>query len=75
MNAPTFKDSGQAFQEAIDAGRLSSDPKDTNYAGNYMYMGTWDGVDTFKNIDTREYIGPSAKAEAIVDALDQAQNL
>ena len=56
MAQPTFKDSEQAFQDAIDAGRLSAHQADTHYAGNYMYIGTWDGVDSFKHIDTRQYL-------------------
>ena len=56
MPEPTFKDSDQAFQDAIDAGRLSANEADAHYAGNYMYMGTWDGVDSFKHIDTRQYL-------------------
>ena len=56
MPDPTFKDSEQAFQDAIDAGRLSVKEADANYAGNYMYMGTWDGVDSFKHINTRQYL-------------------
>ena len=56
MADPTFKDSDQAFQDAIDAGRLSANEADANYAGNYMYMGTWDGIDSFKHINTRQYL-------------------
>ena len=45
-----------AFEKAIEQGRLSNNPDDANYAGNYMYMGHWsDGKDTFKNINTRQY--------------------
>ena len=60
------KDSQQAFQEAIDAGRLSANPEDANYAGHYMYMGPAIDKDisqrvtfyrdSFKHIDTRQYI-------------------
>ena len=57
----TFKDSNQAFQEAITAGRLSDIPGQSNYAGNYMYMGTEGRRDLFKNIQTREYL----KAEGV----------
>lgn len=51
-----FKDSDQAFDDAIRAGRLSDDESRSDYAGNFMYMGTHAGVDLFKNIDTREYL-------------------
>ena len=50
---PTFKCTTTAFDEAIKSGRLSENPKDKNYYGPYMYMGTWDGVDEFKNVVTR----------------------
>jgi hypothetical protein len=52
----TFKDSAQAFDEAIAAGRLSDKPATSNYAGHYMYMGTENGIDLFKHIDTRQYL-------------------
>lgn len=50
----------EAFEDAIANGRLSDDENATNFAGNFMYMGTMerDGrkQDTFKNINTREYL-------------------
>lgn len=46
----------QAFDNAIEHGRLSTDDGAANFAGNYMYMGTdSEGHDLFKNIDTRHY--------------------
>jgi hypothetical protein len=55
-DAMTFRDSQQAFEDAIEAGRLSTDKALANYAGNYMYMHTDDdGRDSFKNIETRFY--------------------
>ncbi|KKK86710.1 hypothetical protein LCGC14_2760490 [marine sediment metagenome] len=66
----TFRDSNQAFEDAIKAGRLSTDRAQANYAGNYMYMGTPEEQDSsshicgqscrhvrdlFKNIETRQY--------------------
>lgn len=51
-----FKDSKEAFQEAIAQGRLSTHSTDDNWAGNYMYMGTTESSDMFKHIDTREYL-------------------
>ncbi|KKN12810.1 hypothetical protein LCGC14_1012840 [marine sediment metagenome] len=45
------------FEQAIKDGRLSNNPKDEKYAGNYMYMGkSKDGYPMFKNINTRKYI-------------------
>jgi hypothetical protein len=55
---PEFREPAQAFSEAIAAGRLSAEPNAPNFAGKYMYMGTWSGRDGFKHIDTREYLKP-----------------
>ena len=52
---PVFKHSRQAFEEAIASGVLSN-PRSALYAGRFMYMGTWNGVDRFKNIETRQYL-------------------
>lgn len=46
----------EAFGRAIASGLLSADMTASNYAGHWMYMGTENGVDLFKNIDTRKYI-------------------
>ena len=54
---PIFGNGADAFQRAIKGGALSNVPTRPNYAGLYMYMGTWDGVDKFKNINTRTYLG------------------
>ena len=48
-------DGQQAFQDAIDAGKLTTNPADDNFAGKYMYMHTKDGKDYFKNRITRRY--------------------
>jgi hypothetical protein len=52
----TFRDSMQAFNDAIKTGRLSDDSTSDRYAGRYMYMGTVNGKDLFKDIDDRKYI-------------------
>lgn len=53
----THENPDQAFERAIRDGWLSSNPKDSHYAGNYMYMGTTDdGIAQFKHIITRMYI-------------------
>ena len=44
------------FNRAIADGRLSGSIADANFAGNYMYMGTYGGKDQFKRIDNRRYI-------------------
>jgi hypothetical protein len=50
------RDPEQAFDHAIEVGLLTTSPDCPDYAGNYMYMYTADGLDYFKHIDTREYI-------------------
>ena len=54
----TFHDPDAAFADAIASGRLSDFDglATTNYAGDFMYMGTRAGRDLFKNIDTRVYL-------------------
>lgn len=73
MRASNYRDSHEAFRNAIDNGFLSdySDPDlndapadgTSKYAGNWMYMYSLDGQDYFKNINRRHYIkvpNPSA---------------
>jgi hypothetical protein len=50
-----------AFMSAINAGLLSENPSDDNYAGNFMFMGVDNqGTESetllFKHILTRKYI-------------------
>lgn len=53
---PAFKPTRPVFEQAIEAGRLTRNPEDPNYAGKYMYMHTDpDGTDRFKNVETRRY--------------------
>lgn len=66
MTQPTFKNPDDAFDDAFDdaiaAGRLTLGDQDGYlFAGKWMYMGTWDGVDAFKNINTREYLAAEIK--------------
>ena len=51
------KEATEAFEKAILQGRLSVNPKDSDYFGKYMFMGkTTNGqYDSFKNIITRLY--------------------
>ena len=56
MTQPTFDDPSDVFENAIASGRLTLNEGEYLFAGNWMYMGTWDGVDAFKNINTREYL-------------------
>lgn len=57
-NMNGWKKPADAFQQAINEGRLSRDRNAANYAGDYMYMGpTVDGShDAFKHIVTRQYL-------------------
>jgi hypothetical protein len=50
-----FIDSKQAFEEAISQDILSENETAPNYVGNFMYMGTKDGLHQFKHIVTRKY--------------------
>lgn len=52
----TFEDPQEAFQEAIDKGRLSLNPESVNYVHDFMYMLTKDGVPQFKSKTTRQYL-------------------
>ena len=53
----TYKEPQQAFKDAIGKGRLSDSPRDWNYAGQFMYMGTDEaGIDLFKHSTTRRYL-------------------
>ncbi len=53
-----MRDPKDAFADAIASGRLSNDPKATNYAGGFMYIGVGarDRGDAFKNIESRRYL-------------------
>lgn len=53
---PTFKNPDDAFQQALDSGRLVHDHAAKNSVYLFMYMGTVDGVDLFKHRDTRAYL-------------------
>ncbi len=62
MHGYTFRDSREAFDDAIKAGVLTEaveawEQQDPRYAGKWMYMHTEaDGRDAFKNIDSRRYV-------------------
>jgi len=45
-----------AFQEALESGRLSLDETAPNWVGNYMFMGTNKGRSRFKHRDSRQYL-------------------
>ena len=51
---PVFNDPQKAFEHAIKQG--------LRHPERYMYMGTVDGQDQFKHIDTREYVRIKAAA-------------
>ena len=58
MEGITFRDSKEAFDEAILHGYLTNiDHEDGKYAGDWMYMHTdINGSDHFKHIITRKYM-------------------
>lgn len=60
------RDPVEAFESAIDSGRLSADRAAPNFAGAYMYMGTVAGIDQFKHIDTRRYLPQLGAAVAML---------
>ena len=74
----TFRDSQEAFEEAIKRGWFSE-----RQAEQWMYMGTYDCVDKFKSIQTRQYLRPewvqgtaehaSAQAEATFIEAEQSK--
>ena len=45
----------EAFESAIQNSILSAVEANPTFAGNFMYMGTKEGVHQFKNIVTRKY--------------------
>ncbi len=51
----TFRNSQEAFNDAIKRGDLSIEKGRDNYAGDYMYMHTENGYDFFKSIIHRNY--------------------
>ena len=55
LSKPDFVDSKQVFDEAIAKKILSANETDQNFAGNFMYMHSKEGIHYFKNINTRKY--------------------
>lgn len=55
MEGWVYFNARKVFDEAIALGILSDDKNDSNFAGNFMYMGTKNGIHQFKNIFTRKY--------------------
>ena len=76
----TFRDSQEAFQDAIRQGALEdTDNNNGKYAGDYMYMHSIKNTDYFKNINTRKYIEitnskPMTKANRIYTDFLQREN-
>lgn len=50
-----FRNVESAFNNVLDCGFMSDDPKSDVYVGNYMYMYSLGDVDYFKHINTRKY--------------------
>ncbi len=55
MRKIEFINPQEAFSKAIATKILSENKTDSNFVGNFMYMGTKNGVHQFKHIDTRKY--------------------
>ena len=60
-----YEQSEQIFDSAIKEGVLSDNEQDKNYAGNFMYMYTDNGVHYFKHSITRKY---GYNKETIIEA-------
>jgi hypothetical protein len=56
MQTTIRDDPQQAFEDAIKRGVLSRDRNKSNFVGRYMYMYTDERGDSFKHIDTRQYV-------------------
>lgn len=55
--SPLFRNPDEAFNNAVESGKLSKDARRSNFAGNYMYMHTdINGYDHFKHVMTRRYL-------------------
>ena len=52
----TYNNPQLAFENAIEKKRLSENEDALNFAGNYMYMFTQDGIDQFKHSIDRTYL-------------------
>ena len=50
----------EAFEYGIAEGLLSGFPDDDNFAGKFMFMGTWSNKLHFKNKVSREYVSIGA---------------
>ncbi len=51
----SFVNSKEAFEQAIENGILSAREEEQDFAGNFMYMYSLEGVHYFKNRITRKY--------------------
>jgi hypothetical protein len=59
--------SEQVFNDSIKKGILTTNKKDKNYAGIFMYMYTLDGIHYFKHKLTRKY---GHDKESIINACE-----
>ena len=60
-----YRDSDEAFDEAIKSRVLSADASSIRYAGHFMYMGTCpERGDAFKDRNTRKYLYAQRKVTA-----------
>lgn len=69
-----FKNAQEAFNQAINEGRLSDNESDRYYAGDFMYMGTYDGADHFKHIRSRKYLNTMKADDKRREEAERQQN-
>ena len=56
LHGVTFRDPQEAFNSALARSQFNRTAASPKYVGRFMYMGTWDGKDQFKDINTRRYL-------------------
>jgi hypothetical protein len=64
----------QAFDRAIETGRLNTDKDSFRFAGSYMYMGCQGGIDQFKSINYRSYLDGHNHDQLVQDWKDDPYN-
>ena len=67
---PVFKDDQQAFEEAIESGRLVGDSRYCNFAGHYSYVGTFTTGDEFRHKETDRFLSHTTKGKTSDDSTE-----
>ena len=60
-----FRNSQEAFENALNLGKFTDDSEDDNYVGGWMYMYSLANTDYFKNINDRKYLTVEYKSISI----------